>query len=138
LFFEYNQYAKQATHCAATRRIMRSKSSTRLLSIFVLLLIFLAACSRSANLPERIIGNWQIQAESSDISVIFNFSEDGTLRIWFDDVPIEGTYTWVDDVTIQMTLTEQNQEITGEVDIQGDQMTITNENGEIETLLRVE
>ena len=117
---------------------MRSKLSTCLLSIFVLLLIFLAACSRNANLQEKIIGNWQIQAESSDITVIFSFNEDGTLRIWFDDVPIEGTYTWVDDGTIQMTLTEQNQDITGEVKIQGDQMTITNENGDIETLLRVE
>ena len=117
---------------------MRSKLSTCLLSIFILLLIFLTACGRSAILQEKIIGNWQIQAESSDIAVIFNFNEDGTLRIWFDDVPIEGTYTWVENSTIQMTLTDQNQDITGEVKIQGDQMTITNENGEIETLLRVE
>lgn len=121
-----------------TRRNMRPKYLYRLLSVFTVLVILLISCGSGASLQERIVGNWQIQGETSDIVVIFNFKEDGTLRIWFDDVPIDGTYSWIDDGTIQMIMTEQNQVVTGKVKIQGDQMAITNEKGEIETLLRVE
>ena len=117
---------------------MRSKHQYRLLSVFTVFVISIISCVSGASLQDRIVGNWQIQAESSDIAVIFSFKEDGTLRIWYDDVPIEGTYSWIDDGTIQMIVTEQNQVVTGKVIIQGDQMTITNENGEIETFLRVE
>ena len=121
-----------------TRRIMRSKHQYRLLSVFTVFVISIISCGIGASPQDRIVGNWQIQAESSDITVIFSFKEDGTLRIWYDDVPIEGTYSWIDDGTIEMIVTEQNQVVTGKVIIQGDQMTITNENGEIETLLRAD
>jgi phosphoribosylformimino-5-aminoimidazole carboxamide ribonucleotide (ProFAR) isomerase len=117
---------------------MRSKHLYRLLSVFTVLVILIISCRSGASLQDRIVGNWQIQSETSDIAVIFSFKEDGTLRIWFDDVPIDGTYSWIDEGTIQMIMTEQNQVVTGKVIIQGDQMTITNEKGEIETLLRVE
>lgn len=118
---------------------MNIKLSARLLGVFAILIILLTACS-SANLQEEIIGQWEIRDETLGITMVFKFQEDENLIIWLEGVPISGSYTWLDDTTIQMTMmiTEESQDITGEVEIQGDQLTITNEQGEAETLTRME
>jgi hypothetical protein len=116
---------------------MNTKFSARWLGILAILMIFISACS--ANLQEAIIGQWEIYDEVQDVAMIFSFKEEGDLTIWLEDFPIEGTYTWLDDTTIQITMTvaDQSQEILGKVKIEGDQLTITNEKGEVETLARV-
>ena len=118
---------------------MNTKLSARLWGVFAILIILLTACS-SANLQEKIIGQWEIRDETLGITMIFEFQEDENLIIWLEGIPISGSYTWLDDTTIQMILliTEESQNITGEVKIKGDQLTITNEQGEAETFTRVE
>jgi hypothetical protein len=119
---------------------MNLKHSTRLLNTFAVLVILFLVYGCSANLQEEIIGNWETGNESSDVTIIYSFKEDGILRIWLDDVPIDGSFSWVDDVTIQMHIEKagQSQEIIGEVNLKGDQLTITNDEGETETLTRLE
>ena len=119
---------------------MNTKLSARLLSILAILMLILTACGGGTNIQEEIIGQWEIRDETLGVAMIFSFKEDGALTIWMDDMPIDGTYTWMDDTTVQMTMTmgEQRQDITGKVKIDGDQLTITNELGETETLTRVE
>jgi uncharacterized protein (TIGR03066 family) len=117
---------------------MNTKLSWRVIGIFTILMISLTACG-SANLQEEIIGKWEIRDETMGVTMVFDFQEDGALIIWLEGVPISGSYTWLDDTTVQMTMmiTEQSQDITGEAKIRGDQLTITTDQGESETLTRV-
>jgi outer membrane biogenesis lipoprotein LolB len=124
---------------------MNTKTTARLLSVFAILIILLTACSGS--LKDQIVGQWQIkpdpqaeaQSETQDAVMIFSFEEDGAFTIWMDDIPLEGTYTWLDDETIQMTIlvADQTQEVVGKVEIEGEQLTITDENGQADILTRV-
>ena len=117
---------------------MNIQLSMRLWGAFALLMVLLTACG--ANLQDEIIGQWEIKNEAQGAVMIFSFKEDNDLTIWVGDIPIEGSYTWLDENTIQITMTaeDQSQEILGKVKIEGDQLIITNEKGETETLTRVE
>lgn len=117
---------------------MNTRLSVRVISLFAILMILLTACG-STHLQEEIIGKWDIRDETMGVTMIFDFQEDGTLIIWLEGVPINGSYTWLDDTTVQMTMTitEESQEITGEAKIRGDKLTITTDQGESETLTRV-
>jgi hypothetical protein len=125
---------------------MKTKNIARLLSVFAILIILLTACG-STNLQENIIGQWQIepdlqaesQADNQDTVTIFSFKEDGGFTLWVNDIPLEGAYTWLDDETIQMNILmdDQIQDVVGKVEIEGDQMTITDVNGESDRLMRV-
>jgi hypothetical protein len=116
---------------------MRTKLSARLLGVFFILIILLTACG--TNLQEEIIGRWGIREDTLEVLMMFSFEKDGVLNVLMEDIPVSGNYVWLDDTTIQMTLKlgEQSEEITGKVQIEGDQMTITNEKGEAEIFTRL-
>lgn len=118
---------------------MNPKISLRTLLVFGLLFAAIMACS-APDLQDQIIGQWKIVAQNPNASVIFSFKEDGSLKIWIEDVPLSGFYEWMDENTIQMTIIHEDapQEIIGDVQINGDRMTITNETGEVDVLTRVE
>lgn len=116
---------------------MNQKHSFRLILTFAALLVLLAACS--ASLEEQIIGQWKMAGADPATTMTFSFKEGGSLTIWAGDVPIDGTYQWLDEDTIQLTLDrgETKQEIVGDISIEGDQLMISNQNGEVDTLTRV-
>jgi len=117
---------------------MNPKISLRTLLIFGLLFATIVACS-AHGLRDQIIGQWKIVAQNPNGSVVFSFKEDGSLKIWIEDVPLSGFYEWVDENTIQMTIIREDapQEIIGDVQINGDRMTIASETGEVDVLTRV-
>jgi len=117
---------------------MRNSFSARFLVICTVLILVLAACN--PNIQEQIIGEWKVEREVQNTVMVLSFKEDGSLTIWLDDVPIEGSYTWLDEDTLQMTMTMANasQDIISEVKIDGDQMIMSSEEGEIDVLTRVE
>jgi hypothetical protein len=120
------------------RRMMEKRYTTHFVVIFAVLVIVLAACR--SNLQDQIIGQWRLGGENQETGLIFSFKEDDRVTIWFEDVPIKGIYSWLDEQTIQIAFAdpERNAEIVGKVQIEGDQLTITNEQGDKDTLTRVE
>jgi hypothetical protein len=54
-------------------------------------------------------------------------------------MPLEGTYTWIDEETIQITMTGEgmSEDIRGKVAINDDLLMITGETGETDILTRV-
>jgi hypothetical protein len=66
------------------------KIALRFIVISAVLLVFLATCS--ASLQEQIIGQWKIEGQDLNTAMIFSFKEDGSLTIWVEDLPLEGTY----------------------------------------------
>jgi uncharacterized protein (TIGR03066 family) len=116
---------------------MNTKNSLRLVVVLAILVVLLAACS--ADLKKQIIGQWEMTGQNTDTVMTFSFKEDGSLTIWVGDVPLNGTYEWLDEDTIQMTLNrgDTDQEIVGNVQIEGDRLSISNENGEVDLLTRV-
>jgi hypothetical protein len=113
------------------------KDNTRLSALFVILLIILTACQ--SNLQEQILGQWKLGDENQNSALIFRFKEDGQITIWMEDIPIRGAYAWVDHQTIQITFehNDMNGEILGKVEINGDRLKITNDQGETDTLVRM-
>ena len=71
--------------------------------------------------------------------MVFDFKEEGKVVVSIAGVQIDGTYTWLDGdvIKITMALNGQSEEILGPVQIEGDQLMITNDRGETETLTRV-
>ena len=118
---------------------MNSKLSIKIFSVFILLMVLLTACGGSSDLQEQIIGQWEIQNEDLGLSMVFDFHKDGTVSIALADMALDGTYTWLDGdvIKITMTLNGQSEEILGPVQIEGDQLMITNDRGETEILTRV-
>ena len=116
---------------------MKIINKARLLGVFVLLIITLMACR--SNLQEQILGQWKLGDENQDGGLIYSFKKDGQFTIWIEDIPVRGTYTWFDDQTIQVKLetNNANAEILGKVQIDGDQMKITNDQGDTDTLTRM-
>jgi uncharacterized protein (TIGR03066 family) len=116
---------------------MNTKNSLRLVVVLAILVVLLAACS--ADLKKQIVGQWEMTGQNTDTVMTFSFKEDGSLTIWVGDVPLNGTYEWLDEDTIQMTLNrgDTDQEIVGNVQIEGDRLSISNENGEVDLLTRV-
>jgi uncharacterized protein (TIGR03066 family) len=116
---------------------MNTKNSLRLVVVLAILVVLLAACS--ADLKKQIIGQWEMTGQNTDTVMTFSFKEDGSLTIWVGDVPLNGTYEWLDEDTIQMTLNrgDTDQEIVGNIQIEGDRLSISNENGEVDLLTRV-
>ena len=116
---------------------MKKTFAVRFWAIYTVLIILLAACS--PNIQEQIIGQWKVEREVEGTAMVLSFKEDGSLTIWIDDVPIDGVYTWLDDNTLQMTITnaEASQDIISQVQIDGDQMIMTSEMDEIDVLTRV-
>jgi hypothetical protein len=116
---------------------MNTKNSLRLVVVLAILVVLLAACS--ADLKKQIIGQWEMTGQNTDTVMTFSFKEDSSLTIWVGDVPLNGTYEWLDEDTIQMTLNrgDTDQEIVGNIQIEGDRLSISNENGEVDLLTRV-
>jgi uncharacterized protein (TIGR03066 family) len=116
---------------------MNTKNSLRLVVVLAILVVLLAACS--ADLKKQIVGQWEMTGQNTDTVMTFSFKEDGSLTIWVGDVPLNGTYEWLDEDTIQMTLNrgDTDQEIVGNIQIEGDRLSISNENGEVDLLTRV-
>jgi hypothetical protein len=118
---------------------MNTKLSTRLLIVFALVAILLAACGGSGpNLKEEIIGAWEIYDEDMDMTMVFDFQEEGQLAISVEGISLDGSYTWEDDDTIKITMSfaGESEDLVGDVAINGDQMTITAD-GDTETFTRV-
>jgi hypothetical protein len=116
---------------------MSTKASVRLLSVLAVLVLILAACGPS--LQEQIIGQWELYDQSLGVSLVFSFKEDGALTIWIEDMPLEGTYTWIDEENIKITMTQEgmSEDIVGKVEINDDLLMITGETGETDILTRV-
>ena len=108
-----------------------------LISVLALLTILLVACG--PNNQEAILGEWNVESSNTQEVVLMDFQAEGHMIIWYGKLPIEGSYTWVDSNTIQITMTnaDQTQEIVADVNIRGDRMTLTNEDGDVDTLVRV-
>lgn len=118
---------------------MNLKLTVKLIGIFLLLLFVLAACGGSS-IQEQIIGQWKIANEELGLSMVFNFLEDGFVVITIADLEINGTYEWLGDDVIKITMeqNDQSNEILGPVQIEGDQLMISNDRGDTETFTRVE
>ena len=116
---------------------MNFKRTVKLFGIFMLLLFVLTACG--SNLQEQILGQWEITNDELGLTMVFNFLEDGFVIITLADLEINGTYEWLDDDVIRITMTRngQSEEILGPVQIEGDQLMITNDRGKTEVLTRV-
>ncbi len=117
---------------------MNSKLSFKLLGIFMLFLFIMTSCG-NFGIQRQIIGQWEIKNEELDLSMVFEFQEDGNLIVSVADLQMEGTYTWLPGDVIKITMAQngQSNEILGPVQIKGDQLMITNDRGETETLTRV-
>ena len=118
---------------------MNTKLSTRVLSVFAVLMILLTACGGGgANLKEEIIGQWETRDEEFDMVMVFDFQPEGDLSVSAEGINLEGTYTWEDDDTIKITMLfgEDSEEIVGDVKIDGDSLMITAD-GDTETFTRV-
>lgn len=118
---------------------MNSKLSVKLFSAFTVLMLLLTACGGGSNLQEQIIGQWEIVNEDLGLSMVFDFKEEGQVVVSIAGAQINGTYAWLDGdvIKITMALNGQSEEILGPVQIKGDQLMITNDRGETETLTRV-
>lgn len=117
---------------------MNSKLAYKLLGIFILLALIMTACG-NFGVQRQIIGQWEIKNVELDLSMVFDFQEDGNLMVSVADLQMEGTYTWLPGDVIKITMIQngQSNEILGPVQIKGDQLMITNDRGETETLTRV-
>lgn len=137
--FVYNQRPVFQTIYDSQRKIMNLKLTVKLIGIFLLLLFVLAACGGSS-IQEQIIGQWEIANEELGLSMVFNFLEDGFMVITIADLEIDGTYEWLGDDVIKITMEQngQNNEILGPVQIEGDHLMISNDRGDTETFTRVE
>lgn len=118
---------------------MNTKLSTRLFSVLAVLVILLTACGGGGpNVQEEIIGQWEAYDADLDMTMVFDFQEEGKLAISVEGVSLDGTYTWDNDntITITMSFGGESEEIVGDVAITGDEMTITAD-GDTETFTRV-
>lgn len=118
-----------------------SKNIFRVLSVLALLALVIAACSSAPKLADQVIGQWQYEDPDMGTTMVFNFQAEGKLTISakdVSDIAIDGTYTWVDDDTIELKITmgDQSDTTTADLAIDGDTLTMTME-GETETLTRV-
>lgn len=116
---------------------MNKKIPVRFWCILVILAIALTACRTS--LQEQIIGQWELESETLGITLVFSFKEEGILTVWIEDIPLDGSYTWLDEDTIQITLTNEDlsEDIIGKVQIEDDRLMIYSETGETDVLTRV-
>ncbi|MFZ6030833.1 MAG: DUF5640 domain-containing protein [Chloroflexota bacterium] len=118
-----------------------SKKLFYVLSVLALLALVVAACSSAPKLSEQIVGQWQYEDPDMGATMIFDFQPDGKLTISAKDMPevvLDGTYTWVDGDTIELTITMegQSESTNADLSIDGDSLTMTMD-GETETLTRV-
>ena len=119
---------------------MNSKHTLKLLAILAMLLLVLSACSGAADIQEQILGKWKITNEALEITMVLNFLEDGFVIVTIADLEVTGTYEWLEGDVIKITMTKDgySEEILGPVQIEGDQLMITNDRGEVEVFTRVQ
>ena len=119
---------------------MKLKTSIHLWNLIAIALILLmaAACS-GTGLEKQILGQWQNANTDQGSDLRYSFREDGTVLVWTDEIVVGGTYLWLDDDTIQLTITggDASQEIVGDVQIEGDRMMISSQDGEVQILARI-
>jgi hypothetical protein len=115
-----------------------SKKLFQVLSVLTLLALFVVACGGAQKLSDQIVGKWQY-ADSDLGEVVFEFQKEGKLSLTAAENSMEGTYTWVDEDTINFVFTfegETMQPYDADLKIDGDTLTMTI-NGEAEVLTRV-
>ena len=119
---------------------MNSKHTLKLLAILAMLLLVLSACGGAADIQEQILGKWEITNEALEITMVLNFLDDGFVIVTIADLEVTGTYEWLEGDVIKITMTKDgySEEILGPVQIEGDQLMITNDRGEVEVFTRVQ
>jgi hypothetical protein len=55
---------------------------------------------------ERLLGKWVAKDKFAelDVKVTFEFNRDSKMRIFFGTLPVDGTYRWLDDDTIEIVV----------------------------------
>jgi uncharacterized protein (TIGR03066 family) len=109
-----------------------SKIQTRLLCVFAVVMILVSACGGGATLKDKIIGKWEAKDEASGLTMTFEFMKDGKVGISAAGMSFEGsTYKWVDDDTLELTMTMLDQSETTQLDVKldGDKMSMTEAGG---------
>ena len=99
----------------------------------VLLLAGPAAAQDKAELKKQIVGTWETthKAQDKDYTITAEFKEDGKLAIKVNDIPINGTYSIIEDGKVETTTTFEGKtrKVTQTVKITQDTMELKDPDG---------
>jgi len=117
---------------------MRTVRPLLAVGLFLALAGFTAA---QGDAEKAIVGKWQATKKAGDkeIKLALEFTKEGKLTMSSDIFALSGTYRFLDAETLEVTFKVGEKDMTqkSRVKVAGDELTVTNPDGEVTRLTRV-
>jgi hypothetical protein len=98
--------------------------------ILTVLLVVLVACGGGGN---PLVGKWQDQT----LGLQYEFTADGKLTMGMSGMTLEGTYELTDSSHVKITVADFGEPVTLNFTISGDKLTLSDDTGQSQELVRV-
>ncbi len=99
-------------------------------ALLSVLLVLVAACGGGGN---PLIGKW----EDKTLGMVYEFTADNKLILSMSGITLEGQYELPDSSHVKITVADMGESITLNYSISGDKLTLTDDSGETQELVRV-